>query len=81
MQEPTQLYGIKNIDIVNTIGEMKSFTKNNFNLCTDEFLTILKNICDRKVILTDINLEVYVACWYKTTFRQFFLSTNDLIIG
>ena len=51
MQEPTQLYGIKNIDIVNTIGEMKSFTKNNFNLCTDEFLTILKNICDRKVIL------------------------------
>ena len=36
---------------LNLIGEMKSYTKTNFNICVEERLTFLKNICDKNVTL------------------------------
>ena len=35
---------------LNPIGSMKTFTKPNFNLCMQERLTILKKICDKRVV-------------------------------
>ena len=34
---------------INPIGAMKNFTKPNYNLCTEERLIILKNLCDKCV--------------------------------
>ena len=42
----------------------------------EEFLTMIKNIRDKRVTLMNINLEIYRAFQQKTTFRKFFLSTD-----
>ena len=53
---------------INTIGGMKSFTKPKCNLCTEEYLTILKKLRDKRVTLMNRNPEIYGACRHKTTF-------------
>ena len=62
---------------LNPIGAMKTFTKPNFNLCMQECLTILKKLREKRVTVMNKNLEIYGACWHKTTFRLFCLSTDD----
>ena len=62
---------------LNLIGEMKTFTKPNCNLFTEERLTILKEIRDKCITIMNKNSEIYKACRHKTTFYQFFLSTDD----
>ena len=54
---------------INPIGAMKKFTKPNCNLCMEERFTILKNICDKRVIIMNKNSEIYGAYRHKTTFR------------
>ena len=55
----------------NHIVAMETSTKPNFSLCMDEHLTILKNICDRHVTLTNKNLVIYGAYLNKTYFHIF----------
>ena len=62
---------------LNLIGAMKTFTKPNCNLFIEELLTILKKLCDKCVTIMNKNSEIYGACRHKTTFYQFFLSTDD----
>ena len=66
---------------INQIGEMKSFMKPNFSLCMEELLMILKNNCDKRVTVMNRHLEMYRACWHKTTFNKFLLSTDNPVIG
>ena len=66
---------------LNTIGTMKTFTKPNFNLCMEERLTILKKLRDKCVTIMNKNSEIYGAYRHKTTFRRFFLSTDDPIFN
>ena len=54
---------------LNPIGAIKKFTKPNCNLCMEERFTILKNICDKRVIIMNKNSEIYGAYRHKTTFR------------
>ena len=61
---------------LNPIGTMKTFTEPNCNLCIEERLTILKNICDKCITIMNNNSEIYGAFWNKTTFHQFFLGTD-----
>ena len=65
---------------INPIGAMKTFTKPNCNLCMEERLTILRNIYDKRVTIMNKKLEIYGACQHKTTFCQFFQSTDDSIL-
>ena len=62
---------------LNPIGAMKTFTKPNFNLCMQERLTILKKLREKRVTVMNKNSDIYGACRHKTTFRPFFLSTDD----
>ena len=62
---------------LNPIGAMKTFTKPNCNLCMQECLTILKKLREKRITVMNKNLEIYGACWHKTTFRLFCLSTDD----
>ena len=39
----------KVVNQINPVGAMKNFTKPNCNLCMEERLTILNNICDKYV--------------------------------
>ena len=64
---------------LNWIGAMKIFIKPNYNLCIEKFLMILKKLCDKYVILMNKNLAICVACQNKSTFHQFFLSTDDTV--
>ena len=41
----------KAVKQLNMIGAMKSSTKLNCNVCMEERLTILKNLCDKRVTL------------------------------
>ena len=66
---------------INPIVTMKTFTKSNCNLCMEECLTILKKLRDKCVTIINNNLEIYGACRHKTTFRQFFLSTDDPVFN
>ena len=59
---------------------MKTFTKPNCNLCMEERLTILKKLRDKRVTIINKNLEIYGNYGHKTTFYQFFLSTDDLVL-
>ena len=63
------------------IGAMKTSTKPNFNLCMQERLTILKKLHDKRVTVMNKNSEIYGACRHKTTFHQFFLSTDDPVFN
>ena len=64
---------LKLVKKINLIVSMKSFTKPNFNLCMEEYLTILKNLQYKHVTLMKNNLDIYRACQHKTTFHQCFL--------
>ena len=66
---------------VNPIGAMKQFTKPNCNLCMEERLSILKNICDKCVTIMNKNSEIYGACRHKTTFHRFCLSIDDPVFN
>ena len=66
---------------LNPIGAMKTFTKQNFNLCMEEHLTIFKRLRDKRVTIMNKNLEIYGACRHKTTIHQFFLSTDDPVFN
>ena len=56
---------------------MKTFTKPNCNLFTEERLTILKKLRDKCVTVMNKNSEIYGAFRHKTTSYQFSLSTDD----
>ena len=71
----------KVVNQLNPIGAMKTFTKPNCNLCMEESLTILKNLCDKRVTIMNKNSDIYGAFRYKTTFRRFFLSTDDPVFN
>ena len=58
---------------------MKTFRKPNCKLCMEEFLTILNNLHDKRIMVMNNNLYIYGAFRHKMTFRQFFLSTDDPI--
>ena len=70
----------KVVNKLNLIGAMKTFKKPNCNLCMEEHSKILKKICDKRVAVVNNNSEIYGACQHKTTFRKFFLSTDDHIL-
>ena len=58
---------------------MQIFTKPNCNVCTEEGLTIHKNIHDKCTTVMNKKLEIYVACWQKMTYHLFCLNNNDHI--
>ena len=66
---------------INPIGEMKTFTKPNCNICMEERLTILKKLRDKRVTIMNKNSEIYGACQHKMTFHQFCLSTDDPVFN
>ena len=66
---------------LNPIGAMKTFTKPSYNLCMEECLTILKILREKHFIIMNKNLEIYRSCRHKTTFYQFFLSTDDPVFN
>ena len=63
------------------IGTMKTFTIPNCNLCMKKRLMILKNLRDKRVTVMNKNSEIYEACRHKTTFRRFFLSSDDPVFN
>ena len=69
------------VNQLNPIGAMKTFTKPNCNLCMEERLTILKMLPDKRVTIMNKNSEIYGACRHKTSFCQFFLSTDDPVFN
>ena len=69
----------KLVNQINPIGATKTFTKPNWNLFIEERLTTLKNLHDKCVTIMNKNSEIYGAYRHKTTFYQFFLSTDDPI--
>ena len=66
---------------LNPIGTMNKFTKPDCNLCTEESLTIIKKLCDKRVTIMKVNSEIYGAFWNKTNFYAFFLSTVDPVFN
>ena len=72
---------LKVVKQLNPIGAMIFFTKPNCNLCMQERLTILKNLRDKHVTVMNKNSEIYGDCRHKTTFHQFFLSTDDPVFN
>ena len=72
---------LKVLNQLNQIGAMKKFTKPNCNLCMKERLTILKNLCDKRVTVMNKNSEIYGACRHKTTHHQFCLRTDDPVFN
>ena len=71
---------LKVVRHINLIGEMKTFTKPNYNLFMEKRLTNLKNVCEKCVTVMNKNPEIYGACHNKIIFRQFFLSTQDPVL-
>ena len=71
----------KVIKQIKPIGAMEKFTKINCNLCMQERLTILKNLCDKRVTVMKKNSGIYGACWHKTTFHRFCISTDDPVFN
>ena len=65
---------------INPIGVSKTFTKINYNICTTEFVTILKNLCHKRVVLMKKLIDIWVLPGQDTSY-WFILSTNDIIIG
>ena len=66
---------------LNPIGKMQTFTKPNCNLCMQERLMILKKLRNKRVTFMNKNSEIYGVCRHKTTFHQFFLSTDDTVFN
>ena len=71
----------KVVNQLNLIGEMKTITKPNCNLCMEERLTILKKLRDKRVTIMNKNSEIYGACRHKTTFHRFCLSTDGSVFN
>ena len=46
---------------LNLIGTMKTFTKQNFNICMEKRLTIPNNLRDKRVMVMNNNSEIYGA--------------------
>ena len=63
------------------IGAMKTFTKPNCNICMQERLTVIKKLRDKCVTVMNKNSEIYEDFRHKTTFRRFFLSTDDPVFN
>ena len=51
--------------------------KPNGNICTEELLTILKNICDKCITIIENISCLYGVCHHKTTFHQFSLRDDE----
>ena len=66
---------------INLIGAMQTSTKPNCNLCMEELLKTLKNICNKHVTVVNKNWETYGAFRHKTTFRCFFTSTDNTVFN
>ena len=66
---------------LNPIGEMKTFTKPNYNLCMEECLTILKKRRDKRVTIMNKYSETYGACRNKTCFHRYCLRTDDTVLN
>ena len=66
---------------LNMIGALKTFTKHNLNLFMQERLTIIKKLCDKRVLVMNKNLEFYEACQHKTKFHRFCLNTDDPVFN
>ena len=66
----------KAVKQLNPIGAMKTFTKPNCNICRTKHPTILKNLREKRVPITNKNFEIYGACRHKMTFHGFILSTD-----
>ena len=62
-------------DAMNTLAKPKC------NLCMQERLAIVKNICDKRVTVMNRNSEIYGACRHKTNFHIFCLRTDDPVIN
>ena len=71
----------KVIKQLNPIGAMKTFTKPNCKLCMQDRLMILKMLRDKRVTVMNKILEIYGACWHKTCFHRFCLSTDDPVFN
>ena len=71
----------REVNEINKIGAIKTFTKPNCNLCMEEFLTILKTLRDKRVTIMNKNSEIYWSCRHKTYFHIFFLSTGDTVVN
>ena len=71
----------KSVNQLNLIVAIKTFTKPNCNICMQERLMILKKIRDKLITVMKKNSDIYGACRHKTTFHQFFLSTDDPIFN
>ena len=72
---------LKVVKQINPVGEMKTFTKPNCNLCMEERLTIVKKLRDKRVTVMNKNSEIYWACRHKTTLNRFFVSTDDPVLN
>ena len=64
-----QHFTFKLVKQLKPIGSMKTFTKPNLNLCLEEPLAILKNLRGKHFTVTNKNLDIYMDCQHKTTFR------------
>ena len=71
----------KVVNQLSLIGEMKTFTKPNCNICMEERLTILKKLRYKRVTIMNKKLEIYGACRHKTCFHIFCLSTDDPVLN
>ena len=71
----------KVVNQLNPIGAMKTFTKPNCNLSMGGFLTILKQLHDKRITVMNNNSEIYRSFWKKMTFRRFFLSINYCVFN
>ena len=70
----TDLHKYMKFKVVNhldPIGGMKTFTKPNCNLYTEESLLILKKICEKRITIMNKNSEIYGACRHKFVFIGF----------
>ena len=64
----TDLYNSMRFKIfkkINPIGQMKSFIKSNFNLCIEEFSTLLNKYICEKCHTSEQNLKTYGICRQK----------------
>ena len=75
------MYGVQGIKAAKYDWHDEKITKPNFNLCMQERLTILKKIRDKRLILMNKNSDIYGACWHKTTFHWYCISTYDPIFN
>ena len=71
----------KLVNEIKPIGAMKTFTKPNCNLCVQERLMNLKQLCDKRVTFMNKHLGIYGAFRHKTTFHRFCLGTDDRVFN